>query len=89
MRGLDISDAKFTRGNKAEHINLARKLVNLPRLTNPAFCLFRFFADGFLSGLRAFVLNLRAKAARLPKCLQTKRLGRLKFGRKFIGAEVL
>ena len=82
MRGLDITDAKFTRGGKAEHINLAR-------LINPAFCLSRFFADGFLSSLRAFVLNLRAKTARMTKRLQTKRLGRLKFGRKFIGAEVL
>ena len=82
MRGLDISDAKFTRVGKAEHINLAR-------LINPAFCLSRFFADGFSSSMRAFVLNLRAKTARLPKRLQTKRLGRLKFGRKFIGVGVL
>ena len=82
MRGLDISAAKFTRVGKAEHINLAR-------LINPAFCLCLFLADGFSSRLRAFFLNLRAKTASLPKRLKTKRLGRLKFGRKFIGAEVL
>lgn len=89
MRGLDISDAKFTRGGKAEHINLARKLVNLPRLTNPAFLPFPLFCRRIFIQPGVFALNLRAKAARLPKCLQTKRLGRLKFGRKFIGAEVL
>jgi hypothetical protein len=68
VRGLDISDAKFTRGGKAEHINLARKLVNLSRLINPAFCLSHFLQTDFHPAWR-LCLKFTRKGGALAKML--------------------
>jgi hypothetical protein len=67
MRGLDISDAKFTRGGKAEHINLARKLVNLPRLTNPAFLPFPLFCRRIFIRPTRLCLKFTRKGGALAK----------------------